>query len=92
MGTSGSKGIGSVAGLGAAAGGEAGSGGGGVWQEWHGGAQLYVSLKMENAQISGDLVPHVCGSEPIIGSWDPNRAVRSCSFAPFLVHVATLVW
>ncbi|RLN30511.1 6-phosphofructo-2-kinase/fructose-2,6-bisphosphatase [Panicum miliaceum] len=30
---------------------------------------------MENARISGDLVPHVFGSEPIIGSWDPARAL-----------------
>nr|AAL09471.1 fructose-6-phosphate-2-kinase/fructose-2,6-bisphosphatase [Zea mays] len=44
-------------------------------EAWHGGAQLYVSLKMENALISGDLVPHVYGSEPIIGTWDPSRAL-----------------
>uniref|UniRef100_A0A452Y379 CBM20 domain-containing protein n=1 Tax=Aegilops tauschii subsp. strangulata TaxID=200361 RepID=A0A452Y379_AEGTS len=37
--------------------------------------QLYVSLKMENARIIGDLVPHVYGSEPIIGSWEPARAL-----------------
>ncbi|GJN35944.1 hypothetical protein PR202_gb24762 [Eleusine coracana subsp. coracana] len=30
---------------------------------------------MENARISGDLVPHVFGSEPIIGSWDPHHAL-----------------
>ena len=43
-------------------------GGGAVTGSWHGGAQLYVSLKMENARIIGDLVPHVYSSEPIIGS------------------------
>ncbi|XP_052155841.1 6-phosphofructo-2-kinase/fructose-2,6-bisphosphatase isoform X2 [Oryza glaberrima] len=83
MGTSGSKGIDGVRGVGGGAaglgGGEAGDGGGGVGgaasRSWHGGAQLYVSLKMENARITGDLVPHVYGSEPIIGSWDPARAL-----------------
>uniref|UniRef100_A0A0E0DMJ8 CBM20 domain-containing protein n=1 Tax=Oryza meridionalis TaxID=40149 RepID=A0A0E0DMJ8_9ORYZ len=83
MGTSGSKGIDGVGGVGGGAaglgGGEAGDGGGGVGgaasRSWHGGAQLYVSLKMENARITGDLVPHVYGSEPIIGSWDPARAL-----------------
>ncbi|GJM94705.1 hypothetical protein PR202_ga11377 [Eleusine coracana subsp. coracana] len=75
MGTSGSKGSDSVAGVGD---GGVAAGGGAVEAaaEWHGGAQLYVSLKMENARISGDLVPHVFGSEPIIGSWDPHHAVR----------------
>lgn len=46
---------------------------GGSYRE--GGAQLYVSLKMENFRIKGDLVPHVYGSERIIGSWDPSKAV-----------------
>lgn len=84
MGTSGSKsidGVGAVSGVGAAAAGLGGAGGeggeGGAAEAWHGGAQLYVSLKMENAEISGDLVPHVYGSEPIIGTWDPSRAVRT---------------
>ncbi|KAK3140640.1 hypothetical protein QOZ80_5AG0403680 [Eleusine coracana subsp. coracana] len=74
MGTSGSKGSDSVAGVGD---GGVAAGGGAVEAaaEWHGGAQLYVSLKMENARISGDLVPHVFGSEPIIGSWDPHHAL-----------------
>ena len=43
-------------------------GGGDVTGSWHDGAQLYVSLKMENARIIGDLVPHIYGSEPIICS------------------------
>ncbi|XP_044448646.1 6-phosphofructo-2-kinase/fructose-2,6-bisphosphatase isoform X3 [Aegilops tauschii subsp. strangulata] len=84
MGTSGSKGLDGVGGLGAAAlaggsgggmGGDEGDGDGAVTGSWHGGAQLYVSLKMENARIIGDLVPHVYGSEPIIGSWEPARAL-----------------
>ncbi|VAH02866.1 hypothetical protein VPH35_001424 [Triticum aestivum] len=82
MGTSGSKGLDGVGGLGAAAlGGGSGGGMGGdegdgaVTGSWHGGAQLYVSLKMEKARIIGDLVPHVYGSEPIIGSWEPARAL-----------------
>lgn len=45
----------------------------------HGGrdGQLYVSLKMENFNIRGDLIPHVYGSAPITGSWDSAKAVRS---------------
>uniref|UniRef100_A0ACD5TKZ7 Uncharacterized protein n=1 Tax=Avena sativa TaxID=4498 RepID=A0ACD5TKZ7_AVESA len=76
MGTSGSKGdVG-----GAALPGDGGMDGdegsaGAVMGSWHGGAQLYVSLKMEKARIIGDLVPHVYGSEPIIGSWDPAHAL-----------------
>ncbi|WOL16298.1 6-phosphofructo-2-kinase/fructose-2,6-bisphosphatase-like isoform X2 [Canna indica] len=43
----------------------------------HGGreGQLYVSLKMENFNIGGYLIPHVYGSVPIIGSWDPTKAL-----------------
>ncbi|KAI0497357.1 hypothetical protein KFK09_020580 [Dendrobium nobile] len=40
------------------------------------GGQLYVSLKLESFNIRGDLIPHVFGSVPIIGSWDPSRALR----------------
>ncbi|KAM0823830.1 hypothetical protein ACQ4PT_070602 [Festuca glaucescens] len=84
MGTSGSKGMDGVGGIGGAAlsgdggiDGDEGSSGAGraVMGSWHGGAQLYVSLKMEKARIIGDLVPHVYGSEPIIGSWDPAHAL-----------------
>lgn len=39
------------------------------------GGQLYVSLKMENRKLTGDLVPHVYGSVPLVGSWDPSKAV-----------------
>ncbi|XP_047094886.1 6-phosphofructo-2-kinase/fructose-2,6-bisphosphatase-like [Lolium rigidum] len=82
MGTSGSKGMDGVGGAGGAAlpgdggvDGDEGSAGRAVTGSWHGGAQLYVSLKMEKARIIGDLVPHVYGSEPIIGSWDPAHAL-----------------
>ena len=75
-------GVGGVGGAAFSGGGSGGGmdgdeGGGGSVGSWHGGAQLYVSLKMENARIIGDLVPHVYGSEPIIGSWDPAHAVRT---------------
>ncbi|KAH7677926.1 6-phosphofructo-2-kinase [Dioscorea alata] len=36
---------------------------------------LYVSLKMENPKIASDLIPHVFGSLPIIGSWDSSKAL-----------------
>jgi hypothetical protein len=39
------------------------------------GGQLYVSLKMENLKLTTHLVPHVYGSVPLIGSWDPSKAV-----------------
>ncbi|RDY06290.1 6-phosphofructo-2-kinase/fructose-2,6-bisphosphatase [Mucuna pruriens] len=39
------------------------------------GGQLYVSLKMENHKLTGDLVPHVFGSVPLVGSWDPSKAL-----------------
>ena len=40
-----------------------------------GGGQLYVSLKMESSKVQGELTPHVYGSVPVIGSWDPSKAV-----------------
>ncbi|CAA6656893.1 unnamed protein product [Spirodela intermedia] len=40
-----------------------------------GGAQLYISLKMENFTVQGELIPHVYGSVPIVGSWDPSKAL-----------------
>lgn len=43
-----------------------------------GGGQLYVSLKMENSKVEGELTPHVYGSLPLIGSWDPSKAVSIC--------------
>lgn len=39
------------------------------------GGQLYVSLKMENFTLKGDLLPHVFGSAPLVGSWDSSRAL-----------------
>ncbi|KAK7289843.1 hypothetical protein RIF29_03813 [Crotalaria pallida] len=40
------------------------------------GGQLYVSLKMENnRKLTGNLVPHVFGSVPLVGSWDPSKAL-----------------
>ncbi|KAL2938186.1 6-phosphofructo-2-kinase/fructose-2 6-bisphosphatase, partial [Bienertia sinuspersici] len=39
------------------------------------GGQLYISLKMENYMLKGDLVPHVFGSAPLIGSWDSSKAL-----------------
>ncbi|CAN4101063.1 unnamed protein product [Withania somnifera] len=41
----------------------------------HGGGQLYVSLKMENYKLKGELIPHVYGSVPLIGSWDSSKAL-----------------
>ena len=40
------------------------------------GGQLYVSLKMENYKLKGELIPHVYGSVPLIGSWDSSKAVN----------------
>lgn len=45
-----------------------------------GGGQLYVSLKMENSKVEGELTPHVYGSVPLVGSWDPSNAVSIRSF------------
>ncbi|KAH9309413.1 hypothetical protein KI387_037324, partial [Taxus chinensis] len=39
------------------------------------GGQLYVSLKMDSIKLNGDLVPHVYGSVPLIGLWDPSKAL-----------------
>lgn len=41
------------------------------------GGQLYVSLKLRNVNLKTDLVPHVYGSVPLIGSWDSVKAVRN---------------
>lgn len=43
------------------------------------GGQLYVSLKMENYKKKGDLIPHIYGSVPLVGSWDSTKAVISLS-------------
>lgn len=44
-------------------------------EENGGGHQLYVSLKMENYKVKGELIPHVYGSVPIVGSWDSSKAL-----------------
>ncbi|XP_034886846.1 6-phosphofructo-2-kinase/fructose-2,6-bisphosphatase isoform X1 [Populus alba] len=41
----------------------------------HAGGQLYVSLKMENYRLKAELVPHVYGSVPLVGSWDSSKAL-----------------
>ena len=41
----------------------------------HAGDQLYVSLKMENYRLKAELIPHVYGSVPLVGSWDSSKAV-----------------
>ncbi|KAL4587770.1 hypothetical protein LXL04_000644 [Taraxacum kok-saghyz] len=41
----------------------------------HAGGQLYVSLKLESYTPKGDLVPHLYGSVPLVGSWDPSKAL-----------------
>ncbi|KAI6670935.1 hypothetical protein NL676_005820 [Syzygium grande] len=38
--------------------------------------QLYVSLKMERYKLKGgELIPHVYGSVPLVGSWDSSKAL-----------------
>ncbi|XP_038706997.1 6-phosphofructo-2-kinase/fructose-2,6-bisphosphatase-like isoform X1 [Tripterygium wilfordii] len=44
-------------------------------EEGHAGGQLYVSLKMENYRLKGELIPHVYGSVPLIGYWDSSKAL-----------------
>ncbi|KAJ8423586.1 hypothetical protein Cgig2_021866 [Carnegiea gigantea] len=48
---------------------------GGEDREDQAGGQLYVSLKIENYKLRGDLVPHVFGSAPIVGSWNSAKAL-----------------
>ena len=52
------------------------------------GGQLYVSLKMENYKLRGDLIPHVFGSAPIVGSWNSAKAVSPLSLSLCLSLVA----
>ncbi|KAM1039888.1 hypothetical protein ACFX2I_029137 [Malus domestica] len=42
-----------------------------------GGGQLYVSLKMENNYKlkKSELLPHIFGSVPLVGSWDASKAL-----------------
>ncbi|XP_071935609.1 6-phosphofructo-2-kinase/fructose-2,6-bisphosphatase-like isoform X2 [Coffea arabica] len=46
-------------------------------REDQGGGQLYVSLKMEENSylLKSELIPHVYGSVPLVGSWDPSKAL-----------------
>lgn len=39
------------------------------------GGQLYISLKMENFKLKGELIPHIYGSVPLVGSWDSSKAL-----------------
>lgn len=39
------------------------------------GGQLYVSLQMDCINHNRELVPHVYGSVPLIGLWDPSKAL-----------------
>ncbi len=42
------------------------------------GGQLFVALKLHKAEgqlMPLDAVPHVTGSMPIVGLWDPSKAV-----------------
>jgi hypothetical protein len=42
--------------------------------------QLFVSVKMEGRRLAElDLGPHLIGSHPVAGSWDPCKAVSSGS-------------
>ncbi|KNA11432.1 hypothetical protein SOVF_135300 [Spinacia oleracea] len=52
-----------------------GDGDGEERDEYEGGGQLYVSLKMENYTLNADLLPHVFGSASLVGSWDSSRAL-----------------
>ncbi|XVE59009.1 hypothetical protein DITRI_Ditri05aG0009800 [Diplodiscus trichospermus] len=64
-------------GTGASRNAEGGSHGGGEREESldQDGSQFYVSLKMENYKKKGDLIPHVYGSVPLVGSWDSSKAL-----------------
>ena len=36
----------------------------------------YVSVKLESPRLAAlDLAPHLFGSHPVAGSWDPSKAV-----------------
>jgi len=42
--------------------------------------QLFVSVKLESPRLAElDLDPHLFGSHPVAGSWDPCKAVSSGS-------------
>lgn len=60
-------------------------GSGEEFKDDHGGGQLYVSLRMENYKLKGDLIPHVYGSVPLVGSWDTSKAVSF--YYPFFLII-----
>ncbi|KAK3206573.1 hypothetical protein Dsin_020619 [Dipteronia sinensis] len=62
-------------GTGASRNADGGSHSGGEEREDQEGGQLYVSLKMEKYKLKGELVPHVYGSVPLVGSWDSSKAL-----------------
>ncbi|XP_020585795.1 6-phosphofructo-2-kinase/fructose-2,6-bisphosphatase [Phalaenopsis equestris] len=55
------------------------------------GGQLYVSLKIENLNIRDDLIPHVFGSIPIIGSWDSSRSLSMVRESEFTWELSFVV-
>lgn len=55
----------------------------------HSGGQLFVALRLEKPDglpMLLDAVPHVTGSMPIVGLWDPAKAV-SVLLTIFMVSV-----
>jgi 6-phosphofructo-2-kinase/fructose-2,6-biphosphatase len=55
------------------------------------GGQLFVALKLEKPDgqpMPLDAVPHVTGSMPIVGSWDPAKAVSN----HFHVFLFLYIW
>ncbi|XP_057772481.1 6-phosphofructo-2-kinase/fructose-2,6-bisphosphatase isoform X1 [Salvia miltiorrhiza] len=59
--------------------------------EDHAGGQLYVSLKMENYRLKGELVPHVYGSAPLVGSWDSSKALSMERESTFMWELSFVV-
>ncbi|ONK62588.1 uncharacterized protein A4U43_C07F5670 [Asparagus officinalis] len=57
-----------------------------------GGSQLYVSLKMENFNIkNNDLIPHVYGSSPVIGSWDSSKSLPMEKDSPSMWELSFVI-
>ncbi|XP_042018034.1 6-phosphofructo-2-kinase/fructose-2,6-bisphosphatase-like isoform X1 [Salvia splendens] len=59
--------------------------------EHHAGGQLYVSLQMENYRLKGELVPHVFGSAPLVGSWDSSKALSMERESTFMWELSFVV-
>ena len=49
------------------------------------GGQLYVSLQMDCINHNRELIPHVYGSVPLIGHWDPSKAVSTLVNVPCIL-------